>query len=688
MLRCTGRAYPSPLIRARLRRPGLLIWHFPDPAYPDSSYYVDVARQLHAGHGFNVDFIWIFAEVGGKIPADPTLPIPSNAHWMPLASIVQVPFLALFGDVAWAAALPFALIGAHRGAADLGDRARRRRAAVRVGRGRVPGRGPAAVDRLHGPARQLLALPAAGHRGLLDGGARACAARVGRSWRPDCFAGLATLARNDGLLVLAALGIVFAWDRWRSWRAARAGRQPRRSARRPISLAAAVGCVAVFVLVMAPWWARQLAVFGSLSPSTASGKVLFIRDIGEWNSITTPASLDHLLGMGIGPLIETRIGGAIAAVTIFVTLVVRLRPRARSWSSAAWARAGARPTSRPFFVYAALLFAFSALVSAVHVPGGTFIHSAVALAPYSYILALEGIVLAVGWVAARRSAWDADAAVPRSSAARRRRSRSSSPSRGRSSVHADLVGAARRLPGRRGGARRRGRRRPATGSCRSTRPAPVLDGPRRRRPGQRPARHDPRGRTRLRHPLARPRPRRRGPGRGADPRRRPSTRPGSASRSSPRASPTRLAVYPVLAHAMTRREALLTAAGIFVVALLVRIAVAGQIVFPKPEDTAYYFGVARNLVEGRGLVSDALWSYQTPPLEIPRAGVRGLAAAAVVPGGDPDGDPRRDVRGGPVVGDPHGRGRAGPRLAAGGRRRGRTRPVARSGPGRSRSGRA
>ena len=29
-------------------------------------------------------------------------------------------------------------------------------------------------------------------------------------------------------------------------------------------------------------------------------------------------------------------------------------------------------------------------------------------------------------------------------------------------------------------------------------------------------------------------------------------------------------------------------------------------------------GVARNLVEGRGLVSDALWSYATPPLVFPR----------------------------------------------------------------------
>lgn len=69
---------------------------------------------------------------------------------------------------------------------------------------------------------------------------------------------------------------------------------------------------------------------------------------------------------------------------------------------------------------------------------------------------------------------------------------------------------------------------------------------------------------------------------------------------------------------MTRREAWLTAGGLFVLALLVRAIVAAAISFPTPEDTAYYYGVARNLVEGRGLVSDAIWSYQTPPLIFPR----------------------------------------------------------------------
>jgi hypothetical protein len=150
-------------------------------------------------------------------------------------------------------------------------------------------------------------------------------------------------------------------------------------------------------------------VFGSLSPSTASGKVFFIRDIGEWNSITTPATLDHLLGMGLGPLLLSRVGGLVAAIVIFTTLVAAgiLLP---FMLIGGWARRHSIDFG-PFFAYAAILFAFSAIVSAVHVPGGTFIHSAIALAPYAYILAVEGIAVAVAWIAARRRRWDVDAAT-------------------------------------------------------------------------------------------------------------------------------------------------------------------------------------------------------------------------------------------------------------------------------------
>jgi hypothetical protein len=70
---------------------------------------------------------------------------------------------------------------------------------------------------------------------------------------------------------------------------------------------------------------------------------------------------------------------------------------------------------------------------------------------------------------------------------------------------------------------------------------------------------------------------------------------------------------------VSRREAWLSAGAVFALAFVVRAVAAAAVGFPVPEDTAYYAGVARNVVEGRGLISDALWSYQTQPLTVPRA---------------------------------------------------------------------
>jgi hypothetical protein len=386
----------------------VLIWHFPDPAYPDSFYYVDVARALAAGHGFTIDLIWIFPEVGGVLPAEPVLPIPSNAHWMPLASLIQVPFLLVFGEVAWASALPFALVGATAApltwaiARDAGARR-----LVAIGAGFLVAVPVLSLTYMAQPDNFSLFQPLVA--GALWMGARGLQGSPRSFAIAGLFAGLATLSRNDGLLVLAALGLAWLWDRWRATRPRRANRTDLPPSRPAIPVAAAVACVALFALVMAPWWLRQLAVFGSISPSSTSGRVFFIRDIGEWNSITTPATLDHLLGMGIGPLVASRIGGLVAALMIFTTLIAGF-VLAPFMVIGAWARRRSLDFG-PFFLYAILLFAFSALVSAVHVPGGTFIHSAVALAPHAYILALEGVAIAVAWVAARRRSWDPAAAT-------------------------------------------------------------------------------------------------------------------------------------------------------------------------------------------------------------------------------------------------------------------------------------
>ena len=59
----------------------------------------------------DIDVVWIFAEVGNRLPDPAVLPIPSNAHWLPLASFIQAPFVSVLGPTALANALPGVLIG-------------------------------------------------------------------------------------------------------------------------------------------------------------------------------------------------------------------------------------------------------------------------------------------------------------------------------------------------------------------------------------------------------------------------------------------------------------------------------------------------------------------------------------------------------------------------------------------------
>ena len=267
---------------------------FPDPAYPDSYYYADVARSIVAGHGFNVNFIWIFVEVGGRLPDPAVLPIPSNAHWMPLAELVQVPFMALFGSKdAFAAGLPFAVAGATAApltwliARDAGARPE-----VQLGAGILVAIPAASVVFFSQPDNFSLYEP-------LVAAALWMTAR-GLKGRPWSFAlagvlvGVATLARNDGVLVGLAIAIAFLWSRWH-------GRQAGPAGRTVVPLWAAVACFGSFVLVVAPWFARQLAVFGSLSPSSASGRVLLIRSMRDFNSVVSDVSLQGFLSQGLGP---------------------------------------------------------------------------------------------------------------------------------------------------------------------------------------------------------------------------------------------------------------------------------------------------------------------------------------------------------------------------------------------------
>ena len=78
----------------------------------------------------------------------------------------------------------------------------------------------------------------------------------------------------------------------------------------------------------------------------------------------------------------------------------------------------------------------------------------------------------------------------------------------------------------------------------------------------------------------------------------------AAARSRPRAAEAALALAVPVA--------------LYAVALAIRAWVIAVVDFPANEGSAYYAAVAANLVDGRGLTIDALWSYATPPLVLPR----------------------------------------------------------------------
>ena len=369
---------------------------FADPAYPDSYYYANVARQLAAGNWFQVDYIWNFVDVGGRLPSQPVLPIPSNAHWMPLAALIQVPFIWLLGASPLAAGLPFWLVGAAA-------------APLAWGIGRDCG-----LSTPHAVAAGLLAAAPGGVTPFLSQpdnfglfmtlGALALwlAARAMHGDRRalvvgGLVVGLATLARNDGVVLAVPFFLAALLD-------ARRGTVLRR-----LGLRAAVASSALFLLVVAPWLVRQLAEFGSISPSAASGRILWITEYRELYSVSSETTLDSFLRQGLGPLLRSRIDGLVSAVTIFALwpLMAVLTPFVLI---GAWLR---RRDVRflPFYVYAALLFALSALLFAVHVPHGTFIHSAVALVPHAFVLVVIGIAGTVRWVARRRRHWNVDHAT-------------------------------------------------------------------------------------------------------------------------------------------------------------------------------------------------------------------------------------------------------------------------------------
>src|SRR5688500_13659243 len=82
------------------------------PPFTDPAYYSLIGQRLTEGQGFTTPVLWSLLEVGSRIPDPAVLSVPSNAHWMPLTSIVSAASMAFFGSSYVGGTIPFVILSA------------------------------------------------------------------------------------------------------------------------------------------------------------------------------------------------------------------------------------------------------------------------------------------------------------------------------------------------------------------------------------------------------------------------------------------------------------------------------------------------------------------------------------------------------------------------------------------------
>lgn len=345
--------------------------------YTDPAYYSLVAARLADGHGFSVPVLWSFLEVGGRLPADPTLPVPSNGHWMPLTSIVAAPFVAVLGPWlgSWRAAqVPMILLSAALVPLTyvVGSR---------LWASRAVGLAAAVLALLAGPL--LVMYPLVDNFAVFGAcGAAAlwCAIRAVRADRPGPWlvasgvaAGLATLARVDGLLLPVAPAL--AWLLRSDWRPAR------------VRFAWGVASALAFAAVLAPWLVRDLVVFGALFPS-AGGHTLWITSYNQQFSIGDQPTLASYLAWGPVNILGSKLAawGELLGRTAVLLGGFFILP----FAYGLWHERRRRELA-PFLAYFILMFVVMGAVFTFHAPKGAFYHSAPAWLAFAFPLAVASV---------------------------------------------------------------------------------------------------------------------------------------------------------------------------------------------------------------------------------------------------------------------------------------------------------
>ncbi len=366
------------------------------PTYTDAFYHVNAASRLAQGDGFVDDYLWNYLDAPEGLPA------PSHRYWMPLTSMLAALGMAAFGAPgSYAAAqAPFVLLAA--GAAMVSFHLTRRlggnlRSAAIAGMLTAFGGFFAprwgAIDTF-APYALIVSLAL-----LCLGESLSCQRRRARYWiLAGCLAALGHLTRPDGLLLL--LTALFA----ALISSASPGGRPRSKpeALKPLAL-----LFISYLLLMLPWFLRNLAALGAALP-VGGLRGVWISDYNDLFLFAPPAPLSSLSAEHIWRMIEVRWAAALHGVATFIAVegLIALAP----FMLIGWWRHRQHPLLRGFTILAIAIHVVMILVFPLQGSRGGLFHAVAGLFPFWMALGVLGLNVAVDWAAARRRAWHAEEA--------------------------------------------------------------------------------------------------------------------------------------------------------------------------------------------------------------------------------------------------------------------------------------
>lgn len=369
------------------------------PGFTDAYYHFNAAVRLVNGEGLTDPYLWNYINAPDTLP--PRESVPSHTYWMPLTSLAAAVGMWLWnapGDYAAAQSLfvlmlaGTACIGFWLGAR-LGGSLRHAWAAglVTLFSG--------FFTRFWGATDTFGPYAVAGSLCLVWCGLGCIALenervdqKSTRLWfgLAGTAAGAGHLARADGLLLLIVLWLVILWP----------------FGQKPASALVRLWCVAAstlgYVVVMTPWFIRNLNITGSILPLGGFQAAWFTEynDLFSYPPDATPAGL---FADGIGLLISSRWTALLNNFGTFVA-VEGLVVMAPLMVMGLWNR---RKSGflRGFWIYA--LGVHLAMTFVFPFPGyrGGLFHSAAALIPWWAALGIVGLDDVVDWAAKRRRTW-------------------------------------------------------------------------------------------------------------------------------------------------------------------------------------------------------------------------------------------------------------------------------------------